>query len=77
MAPPPAFLSGNFHGQRSPAGYSAWGRKELDMNPLERARPIAAVVLQETAETSLRQWKSENSAEHTDKRVNPQRLTAD
>ena len=68
MAPPPGFLSGNFHGQRSPAGYSAWGRKELDMNPLERARPIAAVVLQETAE---------NSAEHTDKRVNPQRLTAD
>ena len=25
------FLSGEFHGQRSLAGYSPWGRKELDM----------------------------------------------
>ena len=24
------FLPGEFHGQRSPAGYSPWGRKELD-----------------------------------------------
>ena len=24
-------LSGEFHGQRSLAGYSPWGRKELDM----------------------------------------------
>ena len=27
----PIFLLGEFHGQRSPAGYSPWGRKELDM----------------------------------------------
>ena len=25
------FLPGKFHGQRSLAGYSPWGRKELDM----------------------------------------------
>ena len=28
--PPPVFLPGKFHGQRSPAGYSPWGCKELD-----------------------------------------------
>ena len=29
--PTPIFLSGEFHGQRSPVGYSPWGFKELDM----------------------------------------------
>ena len=29
--PTPAFLPGEFHGQRSLAGYSPWGRKESDM----------------------------------------------
>ena len=29
--PTPIFLPGEFHGQRSLAGYSPWGRKELDM----------------------------------------------
>ena len=30
--PTPVFLpGGKFHGQRSPAGYSPWGRKESDM----------------------------------------------
>ena len=28
--PTPAFLPGEFHGQRSLAGYSPWDRKELD-----------------------------------------------
>ena len=28
--PTPVFLSGEFHGQRNLAGYSPWGRKELD-----------------------------------------------
>ena len=28
--PTPIFLPGRFHGQRSLAGYSPWGRKELD-----------------------------------------------
>ena len=27
----PVFLPGEFHGQRSLAGYSPWGRKKLDM----------------------------------------------
>jgi len=26
----PGFLLGEFHGQRSLAGYSSWGHKELD-----------------------------------------------
>ena len=30
MATPPAFLPGESHGQRSPAGYSPWGWKESD-----------------------------------------------
>ena len=29
--PTPVFLPGTFHGQRSLAGYSLWGHKELDM----------------------------------------------
>jgi len=28
--PTPVFLPGEFHGQRSLAGYSPWGLKELD-----------------------------------------------
>ena len=28
--PTPVFLPGKFHGQRSLAGYSSWGRKESD-----------------------------------------------
>ena len=31
---PPAFLPGEFHGQRSLAGYSPWGCKESDMTDL-------------------------------------------
>ena len=31
MAPTPVFLPGKSHGQRSLAGYSPWGLKELDM----------------------------------------------
>ena len=30
----PVFLPGEFHGQRSLAGYSPWGRRELDMTKL-------------------------------------------
>ena len=29
--PTPVFLSGEFHGQKSLAGYSPWGHKELDV----------------------------------------------
>ena len=31
MATTPVFLPGEFHGQKSLAGYSPWGCKELDM----------------------------------------------
>ena len=31
MQPTPVFLPGKSHGQRSLAGYSLWGRKELNM----------------------------------------------
>ena len=34
MATTPVFLPGEFHGQRSLAGYSPWGPKELDMTEL-------------------------------------------
>ena len=30
--PNPVFMPGESHGQRSPAGYSPWGHKELGMN---------------------------------------------
>ena len=30
--PTPVFLPGEFHGQRSLAGYSPWNRRELDLN---------------------------------------------
>ena len=30
--PIPVFLPGEFHGQRNLAGYSPWGRKDLDMS---------------------------------------------
>ena len=29
--PTPVFLSGEFHGQRNPLGYSPWGPKDRDM----------------------------------------------
>ena len=29
--PTPVFLPGESHGQRSPVGYSPWGRKDLDV----------------------------------------------
>ena len=32
MATTPVFLPGELHGQKSVAGYSPWGCKELDMN---------------------------------------------
>ena len=31
MAAHPSILAGEFHGQKSPPGYSPWGSKELDM----------------------------------------------
>ena len=41
------FLSGKSHGQRSLAGYSLWGRKELDAT--ERLMLLLLLLLQEQA----------------------------
>ena len=38
--PSPVFLPGNFHGQRSLAGYSPWGPKELNMTEQLRIEHI-------------------------------------
>ena len=43
---PPVFLPGKSHGQRSLAGYSPWGRKQLDM------------IKQLTLSLSPRTWKT-------------------
>ena len=39
----PVFLPGKSHGQRSLAGYSPWGRKELDMTEHEASLPYNLV----------------------------------
>ena len=36
--PTPVFLPGKFHGQRSLAGYSLWGCKDLDMKSYDQPR---------------------------------------
>ena len=41
-APTPVFLSGCFHGQRSLAGYSPWGRKESDTIQQLTHTPLSA-----------------------------------
>ena len=50
MQPSPVFLPGKPHGQRSLAGYSSWGHKELEMteyscleNPMDGGAWWAAV----------------------------------
>ena len=47
--PAPVFSPGRFHGQRSLAGYSPWGHKELD---------IAELLSTHTLLLSLFSWKS-------------------
>ena len=41
--PTPVFLPGKSHGQKSLAGYSPWGRKELDMTEHEASLPYNLV----------------------------------
>ena len=41
--PTPAFLPGQSHGQRSLAGYSPWGRKELDTPEATQHTPLCEV----------------------------------
>ena len=38
--PAPVFLPGKCHGQRSLAGYSSWGSKELDMTATEHTHIV-------------------------------------
>ena len=44
--PTPVFLPGEFHGQRSLAGYSPWGPKEFDMTKWLTLSPFFVVFLQ-------------------------------
>ena len=44
--PIPLFLSGKFHQQRSLAGYSPWGHKELDMTEYAHAHTHTHTCLQ-------------------------------
>ena len=41
----PVFLSGKSHGQRSPAGYSPWGHKELDTTEHNTAHFLLQLLL--------------------------------
>ena len=46
--PTPVFLPGEFHGQRSQAGYSPWGHKEPDMTErLSTSKVIIFVTCEE------------------------------
>ena len=45
MATPPVLLLGESHGQRSLAGHSPWGHKELDMT--EHARTDTCIFMAE------------------------------
>ena len=53
--PTPVFLPGKFHGQRSLAGYSLWGRKESDMT--ERLHFIRGVLI--TLRIYMEQYRSD------------------
>ena len=44
MQPIPVFLPGEFHGQRSLAGYSPWGHKESDMTEATEHAPTTHTV---------------------------------
>ena len=47
--PTPVFLPGGSHGQRSLAGYSPWGRKELDTTEVTQHTPKHATLIPRTA----------------------------
>ena len=50
----PVFLPGEFHGQRSLAGYSPWGHKESDMTEqLTRKEIICALKIKEIRKINL------------------------
>ena len=43
--PTPVFLRGKFHGQRSLAGYSPWGHRELDMTEHTHKKDIEQMTI--------------------------------
>ena len=42
--PAPVFLPGDFHGQRSLAGSSPWGHKELDTSELTPKKDVLFII---------------------------------
>ena len=60
--PTPVSLPGEFHGQRSLAGFSPWGRKELDM--IER---LSTHNLNEREKTKIHPARISNSAKENNK----------
>ena len=62
--PAPVFLPGKSHGQRSLAGYSPWGRKELDRTQ----RMHAHMRMRTHTHTHTSGWKmDESNPAHTHK----------
>ena len=49
----PVFLLGEFHGQRSLAGYSPWGCKELDMLSDQHTLTIESAIFIESGVTDV------------------------
>jgi len=54
-SPTPVFFLGEFHRQRSLAGYSPWGHKESDMTEWLPLSPSKDLCLSETASNYLKQ----------------------
>ena len=53
LQPTPVFLSRESHGQRSLAGYSPWGRKELDMTETTEHIPYHILTMHRILESGL------------------------
>ena len=49
-----SFLPGEFHGQRSLAGYSSWGNKESDTTELLTHRYIRSLEKRKHADATMR-----------------------
>ena len=57
--PTPVFLPGKFHGQRSLAGYSPWGRKESYMTDQLSTHTCTRLQSRKSANCTLRRrWKN-------------------
>ena len=66
--PAPVFLPGKSHGQRSLAGYSPWGRKELDRTQRMHAHMRMRTHTHTHTHTHTSGWKmDESNPAHTHK----------